>query len=350
MNDPRTIRRVQQQRRQEVSSLYAKERSKRGGPPQFLEHYRNLLAQKLGGYLDNHGHTLFASLGRLWRTPVPTALTVTVVAIALALPASFHVMLKNLQQLGVVLEDSNQISLFLKPNLSDEAGMALAERLKDRSDIERVTVTTKEGALREFRTYSGFGEALDALGANPLPVVIQIRPKAEMADMEAAQDLAKQLQSLPEAEYVQMDTQWLERLQALLDLARHGVTTITFLLSLAVLLVVGNTIRLELENRKDEIVVAKLVGATNRFIRRPFLYCGFWYGFLGSLIAWIFVTFMTLLVYPSVNRLSELYARELELRFLGFFDTLELFLFASLLGMAGAWVVLFWQLKRMNPE
>lgn len=334
---------MQQQRRQEVSSLYAKERKR-------SNRYVELVAQKLRGYLDNHGHTLFASLGRLWRTPVATALTVTVIAIALALPASFYVMLKNLQQLGVVLEDSSQISLFLKPSLSDDTGMALADRLKNHDGIESVALITKEGALREFRTYSGFGEALDALGANPLPVVIQIRPKAALAGTEATQSLVKELQALPEAEYVQQDMQWLERLQALLELARHGVSMISILLSLAVLLVVGNTIRLELENRKEEIVVAKLVGATNRFIRRPFLYCGFWYGFLGSLVAWIFVTFMTLLVYPSVRRLSELYARELDLRFLGFFDTLELFFFASVLGVAGAWLVLVPQLRRMNPE
>lgn len=345
MNDQRTIRRIQQQRRQEVSSLYGKERK-----PSNRYLLLGSLKQKLQGYLDNHGHTLFASLGRLWRTPLATTLTVTVIAIALALPASFYVMLKNLHQLGVVLEDSNQISLFLKPQYSDDAGLALAERLKENIAIENVALITKEGALREFRTYSGFGDALEALGANPLPVVIQIRPKASLANSSEAQVLVNELQKLPEAEYVQLDMQWLERLQALLGLARHGVSMISILLSLAVLLVVSNTIRLELENRKEEIVVAKLVGATNMFIRRPFLYCGFWYGFLGSIVAWIFVTFMTLLVYPSVSRLSELYARELELRFLGFADTLGLILVASLLGVVGAWLVLMPQLRRMNPE
>lgn len=341
MNDQRTVRRMQ--RRQEVSFLYGKERKT-------TNRYLASLKQKLQGYLDNHGHTLFASLGRLWRTPLATTLTVTVIAIALALPASFYVMLKNLQQLGVVLEDSRQISLFLKPQINNDTGLAIADRLKDHPGIESVTLITKEGALREFRTYSGFGDALDVLGANPLPVVIQVRPKAALANSAEAQALTKELQALPEAEYVQLDMQWLARLQALLDLARHGVSMISILLSLAVLLVVSNTIRLELENRKEEIVVAKLVGATNGFIRRPFLYCGFWYGFLGSIAAWLFVTFMTLLVYPSVRRLSELYARELELRFLGFTDTLELILFASLLGVVGAWLVLMHQLRRMNPE
>ncbi|TAN48733.1 MAG: cell division protein FtsX [Methylococcaceae bacterium] len=300
--------------------------------------------------MDNHGHTLFASLGRMWRTPVATTLTVTVIAIALALPASFYVMLKNLHQLGVVLEDSNQISLFLKPTLSDEAGMALADRLKDHPGVESVALITKEGALREFRTYSGFGEALDVLGVNPLPVVIQVRPQASLAESHEAQGLVKELQALPEAEYVQLDLQWLDRLQALLGLARHGITMISVLLSLAVLLVVSNTIRLELENRREEIVVAKLVGATHGYISRPFLYCGFWYGFIGSVAAWLFVTFMTLLVYPSVQHLSELYARELDLKFLGFIDTLGLILFASLLGVLGAWLVLMAQLYRMNPE
>ncbi|BBL72396.1 permease-like cell division protein FtsX [Methylogaea oryzae] len=343
MKHTRAEQRMSQQRRQEVSSLYASDHKS-------ANRYFASLAQKLRGYVENHGHTCFSSLGRLWRTPVASALTVTVIAIALALPASFHVMLKNLNQLGAVLDDSSQISLFLKPKLTDEAGLQLADRLKSHAGIDSVALITKEGALREFRTYSGFAEALDALGTNPLPVVIQIKPRAGLAESDEVKALLQDLRALPEADYVQLDMEWLERLQALLSLAGHGVTMISILLSLAVLLVVSNTIRLELENRKEEIVIAKLVGATNHFIRRPFLYCGFWYGFLGSFAAWIFVTFMTLMVYPSVRRLSVLYARDFDLRFLGFFDTLELFFCASVLGIAGAWLVLAPQLRRMNPE
>lgn len=335
--------RTQMREKQDVTSLY-------GAEPKPANRYIGGLVSMLRGYLDNHGHTLFASLGRLWRTPFATTLTVMVIAIALALPASFYVMLKNVQQLGVALENSGQISLFLKPTLDDDAGLRLADRLKGHPQVESVTLITKAGALQEFRTYSGFAQALDALGSNPLPVVIQLKPKADAGSPGQADALAAELRSLPEAEYVQLDLQWVERLQAILDLARHGVAVISVLLSLAVLLVVGNTIRLELENRKEEIIVAKLVGATNSFIRRPFLYCGFWYGFLGAVASWLFVTLMTLSAYPTVSRLSELYARELDLRFLGLLDTLEMLGAASLLAVAGTWVVLVPQLRRLNPE
>lgn len=301
---------------------------------------------RLHGYADNHGHALFSSLGRLWRTPLATTLTILVIAISMALPASFYVVLKNAQQLGATLDHSGQISLFLKPTLDDDIAVHLADQLKEHPNTDTVTLITRAGALQEFRTYSGFAEAVDALGSNPLPAMLQVAPK----DSSALETWAAELRRLPEVDYVQLDTQWSERLHALLHLANHTISLIAGLLSLAVLLVVGNTIRLDLENRKEEIIIAKLVGATHSFISRPFLYCGFWYGFLGALLAWLLVTLLTLSAYPSVNRLSELYMRELDLRFLGFFDTLLMLSGGSVLAMLGTWAVLQPHLRHMNPE
>jgi cell division transport system permease protein len=308
------------------------------------------LGERWSGYLDQHGHTLFASLGRLWRTPFATAMTVMVIAIALALPATFHVMLKNVEQLSGALETSAQISLFLKPQLDDDAGLRVAERVRGHAGVESVTLLTKEKALREFSTYSGFAEVLDALGSNPLPAVVQIRPREDASGREAVGALLAELHALPEADFVQVDMQWVERLQTILAIARHGINMVGLLLGLAVLLVIGNTIRLELESRREEIVVAELVGATPMFIRRPFLYSGFWYGFLGSIAAWLFVNLMLLFVYLPVRRLAELYARQFDLRFLSVGDALILIGFASLLGVAGAWLVLVPQLRRLRPE
>jgi cell division transport system permease protein len=316
-----------------------------------LRMWRRALTERLHGSLNQHGHTLFASLGRLCRTPFATAMTMTVIAIALALPATFHVMLKNVQQLSGALETSAQISLFLKPELGDDAGIRVAERVRGHAAVESVTVVTKEGALQEFKTYSGFSEVMSALGSNPLPVVVQIKPREDASGKESVAALLGELRALPEADFVQVDMQWVERLQTILAIARHGVSMISLLLGLAVLLVVGNTIRLELESRREEIIVAKLVGATNMFVRRPFLYSGFWYGFLGSIAAWLFVNLMLVFVYFPVRRLSALYARQFDLRFLGFTDALILIGCASLLGVAGAWLVLAPHLRRLRrPE
>lgn len=316
----------------------------------YLQQWRQKLAERWSGRLDQHGHTLFASLGRLWRTPFATAMTVMVIAIALALPATFHVMLKNVQQLTGALDTSAQISLFLKPQLDDDASLKVAERVRGHAAVESVTLVTKEGALREFSTYSGFADVLNALGSNPLPAVVQIRPREEASGKAAVGSLLGELRAMPETDFVQVDMLWVERLQTMLAIARHGVGMIGLLLGLAVLLVVGNTIRLELESRREEIVVAELVGATHMFIRRPFLYSGFWYGFLGSIVAWLFVNLMLLFVYFPVRRLAELYARQFDLRFLGLGDALILIGFASLLGVAGAWLVLVPQLRRLRPE
>jgi cell division transport system permease protein len=316
----------------------------------FLRRWRPGWAERWVGSLDHHGYILFASLGRLWRTPVATAMTVMVIAIALALPATFHVMLKNVQQLSWALETTAQISLFLKPSLDDAAGLRLAERLRGHPAVDGVALLTKESALREFTTYSGFSDVLDALDTNPLPAVVQIRPKGDASGRESVGALLGELRAMPETDLVQVDMEWLERLQAILAIARHGVGVIGLLLGLAVLLVVGNTIRLEVENRRDEIVVAELMGATPMFIRRPFLYCGFWYGLLGSVLAWLFVNLTLLFVYFPVRRLAELYARQFDLRFLGFGDALILSGFAVLAGVAGAWLVLEPQLKRLRPE
>ncbi|QSA99120.1 ABC transporter permease [Methylococcus sp. EFPC2] len=297
-----------------------------------------------------HAHTCVASLGRMYRTPVASGMTILVIAIALALPASFHVLVKNARQASGALEISNQISLFLKPELADEAGKKLAESLGKHPDIALAELITKEAGLKEFQTYSGFGDALRALDFNPLPAVVSILPKATLTQPEQIERLAEELRGLSETDYVQIDMDWLRKLRAIITIAQRGSIVLGILLGTAVLFIVANTIRLELQDRREEIAVTRLMGATHRFIRRPFLYTGLWYGLLGGIIAWLLVSFTLLLLNGPVRELSTLYGGGFELAFLSLEESAWLIALATALGIGGSWAVVQHHLNLLEDD
>ena len=308
------------------------------------------IAVKLLAYLDSHGQAFFSSLGRLLRMPFTSLMTIAVLAIAIALAGGFYIIVANMQQLTGSLESSNQISLFLKGDVSQQQGRTLADKLAGRADIRRVKLISKQQALEEFKQYSGFGDALKALQQNPLPHVIQMLPENILFETPEIKQLLEELQQLPEVDFAQMDMQWVKRLQAIMQLARRGVMILSFLLGLAVLFITGNTIRLELQSRRDEVVIAKLVGATHAFIQRPFLYSGFWYGFFAGVIAWLVVLGMVLLLEQPVERIASLYDGYFQVLFFGVGETLLLLLISALLGVLGAWLVLNYQLRQLQPQ
>ena len=277
-------------------------------------------------------------------------MTVVVIAIALAFPTGFYVLVKNIQEVSGELTTSNQISLFLKHDIGNKAGARIAEQLKKNPKVQDVKLIDKEAGLKEFQTYSGFGEALDALEFNPLPVVIQVLPDESLDQPAKLELLLKELETLPEADFAQLDMEWVERLHTISDIAERVVLLLSGLLGVGVIFIVGNTIRLELQNRREEVVVTKLVGGTDAFIRRPFIYCGFWYGFISSILAWLIVTVTLLVLYGPVQRLSALYSSRYHLLFLDPGGFLVLVVVASLLGIAGSWLVLAQHLNRLNPE
>jgi cell division transport system permease protein len=207
---------------------------------------------------------------------------------------------------------------------------------------------TQESALAEFRDYSGFGSALNALESNPLPAVIQVLPQNTLEGAEVIQRLISELERLEEVDIVQMDMQWVQRLQSMMALAQQGVILLSCVLSFAVLFIMGNTIRLELEDRRDEVLIAKLVGATHAFIQRPFLYTGFWLGFFGGAMAWLMVTIITLILKSPMEHLSELYDNNYEVLFLNLTESLVLLFITSSLGVLGSWGVLHHQLKQIK--
>ncbi|MEK6806592.1 MAG: permease-like cell division protein FtsX [Pseudomonadota bacterium] len=296
--------------------------------------------------LKAHLRDCLATLGRLWRDKINTLLIAAVIGITLALPAGLHVLVQNLSAVSYSWEGSLQASLFLKDSVNETRGRQLAQELGRRAS--QVQYISREQSLAEFRALSGFGEALDLLADNPLPAVIVITPKAQQTPQQVDQWL-EELGRLPEVELAKMDQKWLQRLYAILDIVQRSVLMIAALLGLAVIVTVGNTIRLDIENRRDEIVVMKLIGAPDGFIRRPFLYTGFWYGLAGGVIAWIFVRGALLAISLPARRLAGLYESSFTLTGLSFSASLLVLGGGLLLGVAGsAWTVSR-HLSRIEP-
>jgi len=277
-------------------------------------------------------------------------MTIVVLAIAISLASGFYILVANLQQLAGNLEASNQISLFLKDDISEARANKFAGVIRQNPDIQDVKLITKEQALAEFQSYSGFGEAVKALEKNPLPIVIQVLPKNSFENEQALEVLLDDFKRSAEVDFAQMDMQWVKRLQSIMEVARRGVILLSLLLGAGVLFITANTIRLELHNRRDEVVIAKLVGATNGFIHRPFLYSGFWIGFFSGVAAWFIVTIIMLILKQPVEKLSGLYDDAFHVLFFGFTETLALLFISSVLGVVGSWIVLHFQLRQLKPE
>jgi cell division transport system permease protein len=301
-------------------------------------------------YVDTHVHALFSSLGRLMRTPTAFLMTLLVLAISMALSSSFYLIVKNFQQLTGNVASTNQITVYLKPTVNTHIATRLMEDLKQNALVESVQLVTSEQALAEFKANSNFSEAVDALKENPLPPVLLVLPKNALEDEQTSTALLDIIAQRPEVDIATSDQQWVDRLRAIIGVAKRVVWLFSLLFGLAVLLIIGNTIRLELQDRREEVLITQLVGATHAFVRRPFLYAGFWLGFLASIAAWFIVTIFMLFLRQPVQVLSAQYASQFNLVFLDYAETFALIGIASLLGVLGAWWVLGSQLRALKPE
>ncbi len=306
--------------------------------------------ERLLAYRDQHAQSLFSSLGRLFSKPFTSTMTIGVLAIAIALASGFYLVVVNLQQLTAGLEASNQISLFLRDEISEARAKQYADKLRKKTEVQDVKLITKKQAMEEFKGFSGFGDAIDVLEKNPLPIVIEVLPKDALTDKDALTKLFEDLKKSTEVDFAQMDMAWVERLQSIVATARLSAILLAVLLGLTVFFIAGNTIRLEIHNRRNEIIIAKLVGATNSFIQRPFLYTGFWIGFISGIFGWFIVTIMMLILRPSVENLSGLYKSAFHLLFFSYTETFVLLAASTLLAVFGSWLVLHIQIKQLQPE
>lgn len=302
-----------------------------------------------GIWFAHHLQGAESSLGRLRGAPLPTLMTVFVIGIALALPGALYVLTRNLERLGEGWEQTAAISLFLKSEVGADKAEALARRLAKGPELESITLIPPEQALEELRAESGFAEAVEQLETNPLPFVLALRPAQSLGDAAGLEGLRELLTALPETDLVRMDTLWVRRFQGVVLLGERAAQVLASALALGVLLVIGNTIRLEIESRRPEIVIMETVGATHAFIRRPFLWLGVWYGFLGGLIAWFLVSLALLFIQGPVSRLAALYQADFVLVGLGP-GALAILLGGSLaLGLAGSWISVSRHLAAIEP-
>ncbi len=301
-------------------------------------------------WLLRHFQVALATLGRLTRNPIGTVMTAAVIGIAVALPAGLYLLIKNAETLSGAWNESVSISLYLDTEVDDAAARQLAEQFRTEYGVGEVKLVTRAEALQEFRALSGFAEALDLLDKNPLPAVILVQPTDAQSTPEQAQALADRLGAAAEVELAQLDLQWMQRLHAFTQAMQRGVLLLAGLLAAAVTLVVGNTIRLEIQHRQAEITITQLVGATDAFVRRPFLYTGLWFGLLGGLIAWVLVSGGLWLLQGPMARLADLYEGQFQLVTQSPTVLCAVFLGSPLLGLAGAWLAVNRQLARIKPE
>ncbi|VAW50235.1 Cell-division-associated, ABC-transporter-like signaling protein FtsX [hydrothermal vent metagenome] len=307
-------------------------------------------SRQLRSYFAHHLRVSLASLGRLYRQPIATLMTAAVIAIALALPAGLYIGLANIGQLSSGWDGSTQISLFLHTSVKKSEAKKLKQRLEKHKDIKKVELIDKEKGLQQFKEISGFGDALKYLDTNPLPIVLVVHPRMLAEQPDRTTKLVKDLAKNKRVELAQLDVQWVKRLYTFLEIANRIIWVISSMLAIAVLLIIGNTIRLDIQNRREEIEVSKLIGASDAFIRRPFLYTGFWYGFIGGALAW-FITLLSLMMMESpIHKLALLYHSDFRLSGLGFGNTLLLIFISCALGLVGSWIAVSRHLKEIEPS
>ncbi len=308
------------------------------------------MKKKLQSLSFVHVHALLSSLGRLTRAPLTTLVSVFVMAISIALAGVFYLVVVNLQQVSENMDNTNQLSLFLKPAVTEQEALFLKKSLEFKTEVASVVYISKDQGFEDFRRYSGFGEALNVLEENPLPIVLQVIPGDKWANPKDIQRLQNELGRLPEVEFVQMDMDWLKKFYTLVDFLHRGSVILSLVLGVGVIFVTGNTIRLELQDRKNEVEVLKLVGATHGFIQRPFLYTGLWLGMMAGLFALIIIILIVQIVKPPLVELFSLYGSEFNMILLGFSESLIVIGCSVCLGMLGSWLVLQLQLHLIKPQ
>lgn len=296
-----------------------------------------------------HASTAVGALGRLAQQPFASFMTILVIAVTLALPAALHLVIKNAQSVSGSWANALDFSVYLKDGTSVEAATALAGLIEQRADVASVTLIPADAALAEFKEQSGFGAALDQLRENPLPHALVVRPGS--ANTAASMTLLQEeITNLPEADLVQADTEWVQRFHAILDILQRGITMAAILLGAAIVVVIGNTIRLDIQNRREEIEVTKLIGASNAFVRRPFLYSGVWYGLGGGLLALALVAYGLYVLKAPVGRLAGLYDSPFTLLALSFRESLLIVATGVALGLAGSWLAAARHMRRIEPR
>lgn len=298
------------------------------------------------GWLRHHGNAALDAGLRIVRHPVASLLTVGVIGVALALPSVFLIVSQSLHGLAGSWERGAALSVFMVPEQAAEQVRQRADALAGVEGVASVRLISADEALQEFREQSGLGAALDLLEGNPLPAVAVVQP-APGVDVEA---VAARLRQSEGVDTVAVDQAWIKRLRSILALAQRLAWVVGGLLAIAVLLVIANTLRLEVLNRRQEIIVAKLIGATDGFIRRPFLYSGIGFGVFGALLAWLLMAGLLAALGGPVSHLAGLYGAQFSLADLDLNTGLGLLGAGFVLGLLAAWISVGRHIRAIEPR
>ncbi|MCK9538008.1 permease-like cell division protein FtsX [Dokdonella sp.] len=303
--------------------------------------------ERAAAWRDQHLYSFFSSLGRLAARPFASALTVLVLGLALALPLLFWLAFDNARHWSGGLREARDITVFLDPAADAPAAQALAAELRGRADVAAVLVRTPEQGLAEFRQLAGFGAALDAMADNPLPSVLVVTPAASAAGYDPP--LVGELRGDARIDLVQYDATWGRKLTGILEFGERLVTVLAALLAAATVLVIGNTVRMDIQTRREEVSVMQLIGASDGFVRRPFLYAGLWYGLLGALLALAVVGLLEFALAAPLERLLGAWTDAQAARGLGAGAALGVLAAGATLGWLGAYLVVARHLAAGRP-
>jgi cell division transport system permease protein len=308
------------------------------------------IRRKNRAWLRRHSYSFFSSLGVLVQHKIGTLMTVLVLGMAMFLPLGLYITLTNLQGMDLRQDEWSAVTVFFKSGTTREEVKQVADALEKSLQPESVVVVSPDEGMADFRDASGFGESLDILEENPLPWVMQVSPRQGSTEQveERVAELTGFLQSIDSIEVTQFDYKWLQRLGRMMELGHAAVTVLILLFGLTVVVVVANTIRLDVASHTEEIEILALVGAGNAFVRQPFLYTGLWYGLMGGLLAMLLLGLAMLYLARPLGLLLETYGTVFSLHGLGGYKTLWVLLGGGFLGWLGAWISVQRYLRRLR--
>lgn len=296
-------------------------------------------------YFERHVQAGLSSLGQFTRTPFASFMMCLVIGITLALPTALYLAIKNIDHAGIHFQQTTQLTLFLKKNISEAQADNLLQRLEKQADISRAYTISPEEGLADLQKQAGFQGAVGDLQENPLPWAIVVIPTITEDNTVALDKFTQTLRQLPEVDSTQLDMLWVKRLSTMLALAKRIALALALLLGTAVLLIINNSIRSATQLHHREIEVIKLIGGTNSFIRRPFLYAGMLYGLLGGIIAWQLVDILLVTVRAPIHHLARLYNNVYDLTGMGLSETFALLGISIALGLIGSWLAVMRHLR-----
>ena len=303
-----------------------------------------------GGWQEQWRYALRGTLSDMWRQPLATLLTVMVIAISLTLPSVCYMVWKNVSQAATQWYPAPQLTVYLSKTLDDSAAENVVAQLKQVEGVDNVNYLTREEALNEFRNWSGFGGAMDMLEQNPLPAVAIITPKLNFQNSDTMQSLRDRVTKVHGVDEVRMDDSWFARLAALTGLVGQIASMIGVLMIVAVFLVIGNSVRLSIFARRDTINVQKLIGATDGFILRPFLYGGALLGFSGAVLSLLLSEVLVLRLQSVVASVATVFGTTFSLEGFSWDEALLLLLIAAIIGWVAAWLATVQHLRRFTPQ